>query len=90
MVDRRMNMDKIGRMMMIGWRMMIVEFMWCERIRIREKLIEIEDKWIGLKWLEEVDWIWSDWIDRMDRNQLIEWMWDRMDWDQWQGKVKAW
>ena len=43
------------------------------------KLIEIEDKWIGLKWLEEIDWMWYEWMDWIDRNEWIEGMWDRMD-----------
>ena len=68
-------------MMVIGWRMMIVELIliWCEWIRRRERLIDLEDKWIWLKWMEEVDWMWYEWMDRIDRNELIEWMYDIMD-----------
>ena len=38
MVDRRMNVDEIGRMMMIGWVMIRIEvkLIWCERIRRME------------------------------------------------------
>ena len=49
MVDRRMNVDGIRRMMLIGWIIMRVEYIWCERIRRREKMIELEDEWIWLK-----------------------------------------